>query len=109
VRVLARGLPRGRAVAFDVSDLAAPIAEDEVAVRARLRRWPASRANLIEEAFSSAKAYLQRHRAYAVENPKHALGSALDQVGATKAAGYFRHAGYRSRRWLIEGLVYADD
>ena len=46
---------------------------------------------------------------HAVENPKHALGSALDQVGAAKAAGYFRHAGYRSRRWLIEGLVYADD
>ena len=37
------------------------------------------------------------------------LGSALDQVSAAKAAGYFKHAGCRPPSWLIEGLVYADD
>ena len=65
----------------------------------------ANNLNPIEEAFSKAKLWLERHRGLAQRYPRWALGTALMSVSHTDAAGYMRHAGYRVQT-LIPGLLY---
>lgn len=66
----------------------------------------ANNLNPIEEGFSKAKLWLQRHRDMAERHPVWALATALRSVTHTDAAGYMRHAGYNVRE-LVPGILYA--
>jgi transposase len=62
--------------------------------------------NPIEESFSKKNAYLVRHRALAIQDPRLALSRALDSISGDDAAGYYRHAGFQVKTTcLIPGVL----
>lgn len=52
--------------------------------------------NPIEEAFAKIKNILRKAEARGREALVEAMGSALDEVGARDARGFFEHCGYRA-------------
>ena len=61
--------------------------------------------NPIEQAFSKAKAWLNRHEDFGYHNPRAALGYALESVDSMDARGFVEASGYGARKWLIDGVL----
>jgi len=61
--------------------------------------------NPIEQAFSKAKAWLERNEDFAYGHPRLALGYALEDVDDIDARGFAQDSGYGVRAWRIPGLL----